>query len=90
MRPEKQDDYAIEMEHRPTNESIASSRASEKSSIEVTALSGDAFEKTYVEGLKLALILVSATIVYFLMMLDMSILATVSRSSPLIGVPMGA
>ena len=34
-------------------------------------------EDKYVKGIKLTLILVSTTLVYFLMMLDMSILATV-------------
>jgi hypothetical protein len=36
-------------------------------------------EHEYVSGFKLALILISITAVYFLMMLDMSILATVSQ-----------
>lgn len=36
----------------------------------------------YVKGVKLMLILVSTTVVYFLMMLDMSILATVGFCLP--------
>lgn len=36
--------------------------------------------KQYISGVKLVLILTSTTLVYFLMMLDMSILATVKTS----------
>lgn len=47
---------------------------------QIAPITAPAHEEEYVQGFQLGLILISTTIVYFLMMLDMSILATVGHS----------
>lgn len=58
------------------------SHASKEPDFEAQPVDGDTEERQYLTGLGLAIVLGSLTLVSFLVLLDMSILGTVSHPSP--------